>query len=186
MNTRIEKDFYFLTGIHLEDAFFVNNYAITLSMLVETDSIYEQNIALDRLDHFLNGVLQNSVLVDGSKTEVIEKYRQAGLKICEIPDQPYDQVFSLVLIQKLNAITENRLKITDLMMGSMLNDDVRFTSVAETAESALSGDHWWNKSSICLSSSEAFPTIESGNIVKLFDDSHWTDVGLGWKSKGKK
>lgn len=185
MTTRIERDFSFQTGVHFENKFYINLYDVTVSMLVETDSIREQNIAMDRAVHFLSSVLQNSVLVEATETEAIKKYRDAGLKICELPDEPYDQIVSMVILLKLNSIMEDRLKITDLMLGSTLSEGIRFTMVAEVAEAVLAGNHWWNKTTVCLNDAEICPN-PSGNVVKLFDDTHWTDLGLSWKEKGKK
>jgi|LauGreDrversion4_2_1035121.scaffolds.fasta_scaffold573324_2 hypothetical protein len=186
MNARIEKDFYFQAAVHFEDKFYINSYDITLSLLVETDSIREQNIAMDRVTHFLSEVLQNSILVYNKDKESIDKYRTAGLKVCELPEEPYDQILSMILIQKLNTIMEDRLKITDMVLGSVLSDGVRYSMVAEVAEAVLSGNHWWNKSTICISNSEMTPDIEGDNIVKLFNDEHWADLGLTWKEKAKK
>jgi hypothetical protein len=185
MTTRIEKDFYFQTGVHFENKFYVNSYDVTLSLLVETDSIREQNVAMDRATHFLTSVLQNSLLINSKETEAIEKYKNAGLKICILPEDPYDQILSMVLLQKLNAVMEGRLRITDLVIGSTLSEGVRFTMVSEVAENVLDGNYWWNKPTICLNNEEACPTNKT-NIVKLFDDSHWVDLGLSWKEKGKK
>ena len=72
MHTRIERDFCFQTGLHFENKFHVNVYDITLSMLVETDSIKEQNIAMDRAIYFLTEALSNSILVHSANRDVIK------------------------------------------------------------------------------------------------------------------
>lgn len=184
MTTRIEKDFYFQTAVHFEDKFYINSYDLTISVLVETDSIREQNVAMDRASHFLMSVMQNSILINSKETDVIEKYKNAGLKICEFPEDPYDQILSMVILQKLNAIMEGRLRVTDLVVGSTMSEGVRFTMVSEVAENVLGGNYWWNKPTICLNNTEA--STNKTNIVKLFDDTHWVDLGLSWKEKGKK
>lgn len=194
MSVRIEKDFYFQAALHFEGQFYVNSYDLTLSMLVETDNIREQNIAMERTTHFLHSVIQNSILVKQSKhnteedVKVIENYKNANIRICELPEEPYDQILGMALIQKLNAIMEGRLKITDMVIGSVLSDDVRFSLVSEISEAALAGNHWWNKSTICINEEEAkaADNKSKGNIVKLFDDTAWVDLGLSWKEKGKK
>jgi hypothetical protein len=184
MNTRIEKDFYFQTAVHFEDKFYVNTYDLTLSLLVETESIREQNIAMERTEFFLANVLQNSLLVNITNRDAIEKYKLAGINICELPEEPYDQILSMVLLLKLNSIMEGRLKITDLVLGSTLSEGVRFTIVSEVAENVLGGNHWWNKPTACLTDTECQNNTD--NIVKLFDDEDWVDIGLSWKEKGKK
>ena len=150
MSTRIEKDFTFQTAVHFEGKFLVNLYDTTLSMTVETDCPREQNIAMDRVIHFLYSVLQHSILIDVSDVEAIEHYKDAGIKICELPEEPYDQVVAMVILLKLNAIMENRLRVSDLMLSSSLGENVRYNMVAEVAENILSGGYWWNDNAITL------------------------------------
>ena len=49
MSTRIERDLGFSTAIHFADQFLLNEYIMTLSILVETDDYKEQNVALERI-----------------------------------------------------------------------------------------------------------------------------------------
>lgn len=185
MNTRIEKDAFFQAGIHFRGSFYVNTYEITLSMLVETDTIREQMIAMERLNHFLTDTLQHSLLIQNTEIVSIKNYKKAGLKICELPEEPLDQVIGMVLLQKLNAIMEDRMIVTDITLGSVLSEGVRYNIVAEVAESVMSGDFWWNKP--CLSICTATVVQTNGdNVVKLFDDSEWAELGLTWKEKSAK
>jgi len=184
MATRIEKDFTFQAAVHFEGKFCLNIYDITLSMLVETECAREQNVAMDRAVHFLQVVLQNCIFVDSSNADAIKKYKQAGIKICELPEEPYDQIIEMVILLKLNAIMENRLRVSDMLLSSVLGDNVRYSMVAEIAENFLSGDSWWNDSTICLNKEELVQNKDpDDNVLKLFDDSHWVDLGLSWKEK---
>jgi hypothetical protein len=182
MNTRIEKDFCFQTGLYFEDKFHIGVYDITMSMLVETESIREQNIAMDRIIYFLDEIIQNSVLVNTDKPDIIKKYQSAGLKVCELPGEPYDQILAMVLLLKLNHITEERLKITDLVIGSSLSDGVRFNIVSEIAESAFNGNYWWNSSCISINSTEH--DKDHSKVIKLFTDD-WVNLGLTWRNTAK-
>lgn len=183
MSTRIEKDFTFQTAVHFEGKFLVNLYDTTLSMTVETSCPREQNIAMDRAIHFLYSVLQNAILVDASDVEAVEKYKNAGIKVCELPEEPYDQVVAMVVLLKLNAIMENRLKVSDLMLSSSLGEGVRYNIVAEVAENVLAGSYWWNDKAITLNKQEFDDAETDDNVLTLFDDSHWVDLGLSWKEK---
>jgi len=182
MATRIEKDFSFQTAVHFEDKFCLNVYETTLSLLVETENPYEQNVAMDRVIHFLQGVIQGSILIDRAQKTAIKKYKAAGLKICELPDEPYDQVVAMVVLLKLNAIMEHRLRVSDILLSSILGGEVRYSIVAEVAENYLSGNNWWNDSTVSLNNEEIKKDKED-NVLKLFDDSHWVDLGLSWKEK---
>lgn len=183
MNTRIEKDFTFLASIYFEDNFYVNAYDMTISMLVETESVREQNIAMDRAIHFIENVLQHSMLISSEHEEKIQQYKDVGLRTCEIPGEPYDQIIAMLVILKLNAIMEGRLKITDMSFGSALSDGVRYSIVSEVAENILSGQHWWNSSSLSMSHDS---DIDFDKVIPLFDNADWVDLGLTWKELAKK
>ncbi len=183
MNTRIERDFCFQTGLYFEGGFHIGVYDITLSMLVETESIKEQNIAMDRINYFLHEVIQGSVLVNSSNHAIIEKYQGADLNVCELPGEPYDQILAMVLLLKLNSITEERLKITDLVIGSSLSDGVRFNIVSEVAESAFSGKYWWNSPCTAMNSRD-FEISDQPKVIKLFTDD-WVNIGLSWRDMAK-
>jgi hypothetical protein len=185
MNTRIEKDFCFQTGLYFEDKFHVNVYDITLSMLVETDSISEQNVAMDRASYFLHEVIQDSVLVSVANRDIIKKYEDVGLRVCELPEEPYDQILAMVLLLKLNSIMEDRLKITDMVIGSSMSDGVRFNLVSEVAENTLSGKYWWNSPCISINNSKT-DGIDYNKIIKLFNNDDWLDLGLSWRETAKK
>ena len=185
MNIRIEKDAFFQAGLHFEGSFYVNTYDVTLSMLVETDLVREQMIAMERLNHFLTNTLHHSLLIQHTETVSIKRYKKAGLKICELPEEPLDQVVGMVLIQKINAIMKDRIIVTDLTLGSVLSEGIRYNIVAEVAESVMSGDFWWNKP--CLSiCNDTVHQISNDNVVKLFDDSEWAELGLSWAEKSTK
>lgn len=173
---RIEKDFGFQAALHFAGEFWINSYDITLSMVVETESEYEQNIAIERLTYYINHVLQNAILVEYKDKKAISKYNNAGLRVCELPAEPYDQLFASVLMLKLNSIMEDRLRITDMVMSSSMSDGVRYSIVSEVVEQSYSKHHWWN--SACMSMKDAPP---GDNIVRLFDGNEWVDLGLSWK-----
>jgi hypothetical protein len=152
-------------------------------MLVETESIKEQNIAMDRIIYFLYEVMQNSVLVNSSNPDIINKYQNVDLKVCELPEEPYDQILAMVLLLKLNSIAEDRLKITDLVIGSSLSDGVRFNVVSEVAESAFSGRYWWNSPCVAMNSRD-YEVCDQSKVIKLFTDD-WNNLGLSWRDMAK-
>ena len=186
MHTRIEKDAFFQAGIHLRGSFYVNTYEITLSMLVEADTAREQAIAMERLNYFLTDTMQHCLLIQSTETAKIKNYKKAGLKICELPEEPLDQVVGMILIQKLNAIMEDRMVVTDLTLGSVLSEGIRYHIVAEVAEGIMSGDFWWNKPCVGICNADAVSQSKGDNVVKLFDDSEWAELGLTWKEKSSK
>ena len=83
----------------------------------------------------------------------------------------------------MNAIMESRMKITDVTIGSLLGEGVRYPIVSELAESAdmVAGNHWWHKPDKHVSDKDI--EFNTDNVVKLFFDDDWVDMGLSWKDK---
>lgn len=187
MITRVERDIFFVAGIHFEDAYYINTYDIGLSMLIETDIPKEHHIAMERLDFFIKQVVTNSVFVDEENYEAIEKYIEAGMRVITLPGEPFDQIVAMVTLLKLNAIMENRIKITDITISSLMGEGLRYPIVSETAENAeiMVGDHWWYRSDIETTNQNVFSLEPENNVVKLFDDSIWAQYDLSWKEKPK-
>lgn len=179
MTTRIEKDYNFTAAVHFDNKFLMNYYNLTLSMVVETEAIREQNIAMERLEYFITHVIDSSVFIDSKETIAIDQYKAANIKVCILPEEAYDQIIGMILLLKLNSLLENRLIVTDLTIYSKLSDDVRFNIIAEVAETIFLGDYWW-----CNNSTTTYDLPKSNEkkskIVKLFDDE-WASLGLSWK-----
>ena len=185
MSTTIKRDFEFATGVHFEGSYFINTFEITLTMSVETESIREQNIALDRIKYFLYDCMENCVMVAEAEKKVVEKYLAAGMKICTLPEEPYDQIVTLVLANKLNNITEGRLLLMDIELKSRLSDDVSFVYDFETI--VLSNPYkkgWWMDSTTNISDVKC--TNKKEKIVKLIKTSDWGNVQLDWAEKVSK
>jgi len=183
VSTRIERDIAFDSAVHFAENFYISQYYITLSMIVQTNVISEQNKALERILHFTHTVLNNALFIDQSDLDAIDKYKNAGMRVCVMPDEPYDQIVSMTLLQKFNAITEGRLHITDCTLGSSLGDGVRFCTVQEASDNAI--EHgpglWWNCSNLCTEHTADKARTE--NIVHLFTDDAWESLDLTFVKK---
>lgn len=179
MGTRISRDFSFLAAVYFEGNFVMNNYNFTLTLTVETDSINEQNIAMDRIKYFVHNQLENSVFVQDTETRIIEKYKAADLKVCLLPEEPYDQIITLLLLQKINAICEGRLIATNIELVSSLGDDVGFLYELEEfplPNNLLEG--WWTNNLISFSKNTQG---KKDKVVKLVKKNDWASLGLDWK-----
>ena len=73
MSTRIEKDFVLRSGAHFEGKFLINEYKLTLSMIVETEDVREQAVAMERIEYFLSEKIENSIIVNKAETKQIEE-----------------------------------------------------------------------------------------------------------------
>ena len=104
MNPRIEKDFVFETAVHFENKFMINFYELTLLMDVTTDNHHEQNIAIERINYFIEHFIDSGIFVAANQEKVIANYENAGIRVLTLPEEPYDQIIGLILLLKLNAL----------------------------------------------------------------------------------
>lgn len=181
MGTKISREFTFLSAVYFEGEFLINNFDISLTLSVETDSIHEQNVAMDRIKYFINERLENCIFIQESETRTIEKYQAAGLKICTLPEEPYDQIITIILLNKLNSICEGKLVVTTIQLNSILSDGVGFIyDIDDPVNVFPYKNGWWLDSSNTISNK----TIgKKEKIVRLVKKNDWVSLGLDWKNK---
>lgn len=175
----IEKDFVFESAIHFENKFMINFYELTLFMEVVTDNQYEQNVAIERVNHFIQDVLDSCIFVNQTDKKSIENYEKAGIRVITIPENPYDQIIGLILILKLNAIMEGKLIINEIKFQSKLTSGIKFRTLEEETEE-FKGKHWWTENNPNYKETSK---SKKDKVVKLFDNDSWAELGLGWKEK---
>ena len=124
MTARISRSFTFQAGVHFNGTFNMNLYQVDMEFDVESESIREQNIAVERIKYFLGDCLEHSVMIPETDTEAIQKYVDADIKVCTLPEDPYDQIIGIMLMVKLNNIMEDRLLITTIGTTSLMSDGV--------------------------------------------------------------
>lgn len=177
MTARIFRSFEFQAGVYFSGSFYMNSYTVDATFNVESESITEQNIALERIKYYLGECLEHSVIVSEDEENVIEKYLDAGLRVCTIPEQPYDQVVGIMLMLKLNSITEGRLVITDISIESRMSDGVSCLHNIEESIGPFVEKNWWNDSSTKINNYRS----KNKKIVKLNKQKNdWADVYLDW------
>lgn len=186
MSARISKSFDLQAAIHYEENFVINTYEIELYMDVTTDNIHEQNIAMDRIKYLFDVCLDSCVFVDTKNSKIIDLYGKAGLVICPLPDEPYDQIIAAILICKINAITENALYVTEIKIKSRICDGVVFyvSHNEETGFENLQGV-WWTENNPNITTN--IKKSKKEKVVNLKKESiDWNILGLGWKEETKK
>lgn len=180
MTTQIERNFEFLAGVHFQNTYVINSYNFTLTMEVNTDSIREQNVAMERIKYFIYDILEDCVFVNAIEKKIIENYNKCKLNVCVVPEEPYDQIISMLLLLKCNAITENKILVNEITLTSKLSDGVKFRENIETAQTAFPIHGWWE---------EAIPSISSkvsnrkDKIVQIINTCDWKELGLTWLEK---
>lgn len=183
MTARVQRNFEFVSGVFIDNELHMNLYDIEVNFSVETDCIYEQNIALDRIKYLFIEKIENAIFISQTETSTIEKLTLSGLKYVVLPEDPYDQIMGIMLMSKINAITEDRLIVTDMMISSRMSDGVSYLHSIEESMGPFIEKGWWNDPSPL--------TFDKPNknkkVVKLKDmSSNWDDLTLGWELPKKK
>lgn len=184
MNARISREFAFQAAIHFENNFIINSYGLTLFMDVTTENIREQNIALERIKYLIHECFENCLFIDISNKTAIENYLKAGIRVCTLPDEPYDQVVAAVLLSKFNAVTEKKLVISEIKINSVICDEVSFyITPDENFDFYTNSETWWTESSPTITECRKKPTKKE-KIVELTKElTDWTTLDMGWKEK---
>lgn len=177
MTARIQRCFDFMAGVHFGTEMYTNLYEFEANFNVETDSIEEQNIAMERIKFFLEECIQHSVMIRDTETEVIDKLLNADLRICTLPEEPYDQIIGIMLMNKLNSIIEGRLFITDIAITSRLSDGVLcFHSMEENMGPFKLGG-WWDENTTRITDVKQ----KGKKVIKLKKNNFdWADLNLNW------
>lgn len=181
MNVSLEYTYYFSAITRHTGAPMLNHYTMVVDLLTNTDDGVDQNIAFQRLSHWINNVLNDSVLLD-EEDETRVQYDQLDHRVLEFPIEPVDQVVGLLLMKKLNAIMEDRLLVMNLKINSVLGNNMTYCINCEDNAEELDFDGWWHDSD---PSYKRHQPVSSGNVqvVALFKSTHretWKDHQLQW------
>lgn len=177
MTARIHRSFDFHAGVYFSGDFYINSYDVDITFNVESESIHEQNIALERIKYLLHDCIEHSIFVHEREEIVIEKYMDAGLRVCTLPEDPYDQVVGIMLLVKLNAITEGRLVPTDVSISSRMSDGVSCLHSLEEDTGPFKQKGWWNEASTKINDHK----VKNKKVLKLTKHRNdWNELELGW------
>lgn len=186
MNARISREFTLDAGIHYEGRFLINSYIIELFMDVTTDDVREQNIALERVKYLLTESLDSCVFVDYQDVAAIDNYLKANMKVCPVPEGPYDQIIGSVLMSKFNSVTEGKLFITEVKIGSRICDDLQFyVEYDEEMPLHTNIGTWWHENNTSICDVRLKPNNKDKVVELKRESKDWDDIGLTWKPKTK-
>lgn len=183
MYARIERDFEFQAGIYFEKNFIINHYKLFVQMAVMSEDLHEQNIAFERIKYFIEYCLENSIFIDYKEKQQIELYSKAGLKLCILPDEPFDQIVAATLLSKINSITEKKLMINELKILSKISDGVSFYISHDEIDNFTNiEDAWYTENNSSINDLHKKINKKEKVLELKKENTDWNKIGLGWKS----
>ena len=169
----------FATVIALDNLLIPNVYELTYSFRVKTVDFEEQNVAFNRIKHFLEDRVNNSLVlsVHNSKYKTLAKLANP---IVDLPCDPMDFPFACAIFKKLQAITEGKFEVQTLQMKSIVGDNVEYILTADDEDEMemfladMPADRvWWDDNGPNINKTQPYIT--------------WEPVGLEWvEPKAKK
>jgi hypothetical protein len=179
MNVKISINPAFNAGIHWNDEYLINEYALWITMLTNTSDIIEQNIAMERLKYMLHQTFTNAVFINSEDQKQCKSYTNAGLKVVDLPEDPVDQIIGIMLYSKLNAVMQDRINITELMLSSSLGDRVWYTHDHSENLGPFENAGYWKESAPTHCASKYLIRRED-RVVKIKNHDAWSVLNLSW------
>lgn len=176
MNVRLKKNWGVSCGIIWDDRYRIISYSIMAKMVTKVADGSQQNIAYERMNHWICEVMQDSVLM-GSENQAISAFQATGQQVIVIPGEPIDQFIGMMLYCKLNAVAEQRLQITELLISSDLGDRVVYAHGSDEALDQFAEPGWWHDAGPGCAG-PARP--RQGKVINLARSAEWHDLGLAW------
>lgn len=144
----------------------------------------DQLIALERIKFIVSDCLENSVFIEDSEKKAIDQFRNLGIRTCTLPEEPYDQIIALAIFNKMNAVTEGKMVLTNLIFKASGSDNVEYCfDNEEEHQLFMTKTDWWNESSTRIDNHKPNKKEKIVNIKKAKTD--WSDVGLCWSAPHK-
>jgi hypothetical protein len=178
MNVRLRFNTDIRAGIWLSDQFLINNFSINLQLITQSNNPEDHSVCMGRIRTVLDG-LENSVFINQTHTDKIKQLIDCGLRVTAFPHEPIDQIIGVVLYEKLNAVLEGRMCVTDLDICSD-SDNIWFMHSNNEKISAVPDNGWWAESTPECNVSEN--NVTGKKVVKLRKLSSWKHLDLGWQS----
>jgi len=184
--SRIKYDYDFMAGMHLSEGLLFNRYRLDIEFITASESAIEHNIAFERINFLLQDVVQRSIFVAKSETDVIRKYSEAGIPVLTVPDPgPYDQVVQAVIINKINNIMESALVVGESTLSSIIGGFVTYIFDPDDEDEDINNlvnseddDEWY------ATTEPRFISIGAANRMAVDENTYsWEDLDLGWESE---
>jgi hypothetical protein len=180
MNVRLELDYDFVAGFVFNNRFMMNNYYGTIHFTTNTESSYEQNIAVDRIKFFLDNVIEHSIFIGKQNEFAINRFNDTGANVIVLPEDPFDQIINIMLMAKFSAITEGRILVNDITLASQCGGMVKFLLDFDESIGPFELDGWWHDPTINVRNKE---DIADKSVVNIAQNrlTPWEHFGLGWE-----
>lgn len=113
----IELNETFSTTMILEDVIIPNTWSITIQLLPNSAKNKLYNKAMERVQYYIQEVLDNSVFVSYSNLALLSEIPFKA-QVHVFPDDPWDHLIAMCLYTKINSMTEEVFYVDSITINS--------------------------------------------------------------------
>jgi hypothetical protein len=132
------------------------------------------------MKHWIYGVMCSGVLTSRD-SELVKPLSASGIRVLELPEEPVDQLVGMMLLNKLNAIMQDRIIVTDIALSSSEGDNTRYLHSIDENLGPFADEGWWNDPRPIWSTNKRV----SSKIVSLDRTLDWKDLDLDWEDSNQ-
>lgn len=178
MNILIEKTFAFSAVLVIpEQTPFINEYEVKLRLHVQGQN-NKYNIAYRRMQHWFYEIMHQSTLIEFCDPRA-KIWRETGMRCIEFPTAPCDQVLGMMLMSKLEAITEQYMTVLQVTLCSPADDFISYICDHGDHLSWFEKSGWWQHNGPGYSDEVQHPR-RSDKVISLSRAQDWKQYNLDW------
>jgi len=123
----------FAATLYINGMLFPNFWDITINMILNpTTSASNSNVAIDRIQYYIENMIDNSLLLGPAGTKLFDKNPMKIEGACNLlPNEPLDYLFTVCLYTKFSSIVEKMLFIDSVVLESYQSNGLKYTYNSE-------------------------------------------------------
>jgi len=164
-----------------------NRFTISANLQPNSRVRHEQAVALERIQMFCDTICHNSIFINIDNPLIEMCLENFDSKVFFIPEEPYDQILSMLLHSKLSAVLEDKFFINSIVLSSEhgLNLEYEFNLADSEYPSIITSKiikdvlPWWSRPDMTFM--DIILSDKDGQLSLEQQELEWHHVGLDWK-----
>jgi hypothetical protein len=177
MNVRLRKFYSWTSGLVWNGEYMINAYRASLELLTQTDDQEVQNLAYNRMNYWIQDVMQDAVLLP-QQSDLVAAFQSTGQRVITLPGEPVDQLVGMMLYCKLNAIMDHQMIITELAISSDVGDDIAYCHDQTEDLGPFAHEGWWSDTKPLWTDTKS--RRSKNNVIAINRIPEWKDLDLEW------
>ncbi len=172
--SRLSINPQFFAGIHTPHGIIMNRYHVDIQMITLTDSVLDNNIAVERIKYIIDEEYCSSILINEKEKTAKALLEEAGLRCIAFPSNPIDQMVGMSIFHKLTNVVGPVVQILDVNIHSDIGSVVYLHNEEESSPLDETEGWWHSNDPSCLSTG-------ANNKVVTLRLPTWKKLGLEWE-----